>query len=203
MKIMQNLLAAAAIVVVLLTSCDQPAAPSADADVLTYSVDCTDQNLLVDITYMAGDEDIIKLTDQSLPWTLSIDLPDDFTGDAYIKAAIPKDEVFVAFMSGNADSYAAKQLKDSTVDFETGGVEVGDKVYSSNIYVDYADVTSVDDANTLSLNSELFELGNEPYYIYREKTLTTQIILNGVTVDQDTATSEKILSTIVQSSIDR
>ena len=97
MKIYRRLITAAVLLIIILSSCAEPAAPAEDAELLTYTISGSDTSLNVDVTYLDENNGIVKLSDQSLPWTVSIDLSGStFTGEAYIKAEIPESEVFVA-----------------------------------------------------------------------------------------------------------
>lgn len=204
MKLLQQFSAAAAMtIIIFLSGCTQLTAPLIEVDVLSYSIDSSDQSLLVDITYLDADNKLVKLSDQSLPWSIKMNLGAGFTGDAYLKAEIPQAEVFVSFVSGTADADIQKKLSDLTVDFADSGVITGDIVYSDPATLERSDVMGIDDANTLSLQSDLLPNGNESYYIYHEKSLTSSIILNDAIVKEVVSRSERSLSTLVQTPIAR
>ncbi|MBI9106262.1 MAG: hypothetical protein JEZ04_05905 [Spirochaetales bacterium] len=204
MKFLQQFSAAAAMsVIIFFSGCTQLTAPLVESDVLTYLVDCSERNLLVDVTYLDGGNKLVKLSNQVLPWSITITMDSEFTGDAYLKAEIPQADVFVPFISGTAGGYIMNKLSDLTADFTSFGVITGDIVYIDPSTLEGADVMAIDDANTLSLKSDLFPSGNESYYIYHEKTLTSSVLLNDVSIKEVVSQSERSLSCLVQTSIAR
>jgi hypothetical protein len=204
MKVIHQFAAAAATVfIIFIYGCTQLTALEVEPDILTYLIDSTDQNLSVNVTYIDGDNEIIKLSSQSLPWSLTIELSDGYTGDAYLKAIVPQDDVFVPFVNGSADTNTLNKLVDSGADFFASGVEVGDVLYSDNTSLQAAYVFAIDDQSTLSISLDLFPDGDEPYYIYHRKNLTASVELNGLIVKTAPVENEKALTAIVQTPLDR
>ena len=202
MKILLQFAAVAA-VIILGGGCTQVAAPIVEPDVITYSVDGNDKTLKADITYLDGEYHLISLRGQSLPWTLSIDLSSAYSNDVYLKSEVPQSEVFKYFLSGTSDEDLLKQLKDSSADFSASGVIAGDVVYSDYTNLESARVLAVEDENTLTLSDDILPNGNEPYYIYHLKNLTSTVKLNDMIVKEATSASEKSLSTLVKTPIAR
>lgn len=203
MKNLRLFVIVAVIPIILLTGCKQPVKAPPVVDLLTYTVDCSDQALLVDVCYRDENNDIVKLSEQILPWTVSIELIPTFAGDAYLKAEIPTKEVFNPFLTGNADSVASRKLNDSNATFISSGVIIGDRVYVDPTTAHYADVTYVDTETSISLNADLFLSGNEDYNIYHLKTLTATITFNGETAGMDSTECERLLCCKVVSIVDR
>lgn len=75
--------------------------------------------------------------------------------------------------SGNANSAFANHLIDATADFISAGVFVGDEV-RNNSTMNYATITEVT-KYVLTLNSNIFTLGNEPYTIFDNTSEMTKI----------------------------
>ncbi len=67
-------------------------------------------------------------------------------------------------VTGNANSTFANHLIDATADFITAGVLVGDEV-RNNSTMNYATITEVT-KYVLTLDSNIFTMGNEPYTIF-------------------------------------
>ncbi|MBI9106263.1 MAG: hypothetical protein JEZ04_05910 [Spirochaetales bacterium] len=192
------------ILIFLLGGCEQPVKPTPYVDLLEYTVDCSDQSLRVDLWYQDGNNDVVELKSQVLPWSVPVELTSAFTGEAYLKAEIPSSEVFVPFLTGTAGAVPeVRKLNDSGASFISGGVIVGDRVYIDPATAHYADVIGVDTETSISLNGDLFELGNEAYNIYHNKTLTSTIIFNGETAAEDSVVGERLLCCKVLTILDR
>ena len=202
MKTLLKILASALFITILFSSCSQPAAPAAGTDLFTYSVDGSDLSLKADVTYM-GDDGLVRLEDQSLPWSVTVDVPKGSLNDVYLKAEVPQAEVFKAYVTGVTDAVPVSQtLKDSDADFTGSGVTAGDVVYKNQSSLEYTRVRTVDGSDTLSLDLDFLTVGNETYYLYKTKTLTAEISLNGETLESDSVESERVLSCLVQSTLD-
>lgn len=74
----------------------------------------------------------------------------------------------VTLSDGTTDSTTVSKLEDSTADFITDGVSIGDQV-SNTTDGTFAIVTAIDDLNTLSLNRDIFVSGES--YSIRERLL--------------------------------
>ena len=198
------LLCAAIIIIVFVSGCSQPYPPAADVNVLEYSVESSESGYTADISYRDGQNEIIQLEDEPLPWSMPITLDDDFTGTAYLTAEVSEAQVFQYYLNGTADGVLAFRLVDSTADFTAEGIIVGDKVFNTDdpTVQSAALITEIEDSHNILLNIELFPGGNEPYYIYHKKTLTSKIILNGETIDTDFEENVRMLSTLVKETID-
>lgn len=186
----------------LFLCCSPPTAPSFEASVLEYSVEASESVGSADIVYRNELNELITLSDQSLPWSVSIVLGEQFSGDVYLNVTAPESVVFNHFASGNADADLINKLVDSSADFTSAGVLVGDKIYSDPSLASAANITEIVDANTLQLDNDLFEFGTEPYYIYHSKNLSIEVLLNGEAVDAASAEGFRILSALVQTTID-
>ncbi len=184
-----------------LIACSPPTAPAVENVILEYSVEASDSTFVVDISYRNELNEIVKLADQSLPWSLLLTIGDSFSGSAYINVTAPESEVFKYFASGNADLDVTNKLVDSGVNFSSSGVIVGDKIFSDPSSASSATVKEIETADTLKLDNDLFDLGSEPYYIYHEKSLSVDIKLNGETVDSGLSEGVRILTVLVNTPI--
>jgi hypothetical protein len=72
--------------------------------------------------------------------------------------------MMVPDLTGTADTDTANKLVDSTADFVTDKVSIGDIVYNTTDLTQ-GTVTAIDDLNTLSLSSDVFPDGDETYKI--------------------------------------
>jgi len=70
---------------------------------------------------------------------------------------------------GTATSQITDKLVDSNADFITDGVIADDIVYNSTDGT-WANVVSVDDLRTLTLDADIFDTGNEAYVIYKKSS---------------------------------
>ena len=183
-----------------LSGCTDINSPAATDKLYEYKVSGYD-NAAADILYRDGDNQIVELAQQDLPWSVEILPGDSFTGMLYVKADIPQSDVFSYFSSGNANADENSRLVDTTADFVNEGVVEGDVVYTDLNSLASARVAEIESSTKLKLNTDLFELGNEPYYIFHMKTLTVEIIENGELLDSSTEESEKILSVILMESV--
>jgi len=200
-KILRLIAGAAA--VLFLCCCEQPVRPAVEGDVLEYSIDCSDNNLLADIKYRDSSNSIVSLSGQALPWSVAIELVYPFSGDAFLTVEVSQAQVFVPFVSGTADPVPEiKKLNDADKDFISAGVIAGDKIYIDSQAIEYAEVDSVTDSDTLFLNTDLFSSGSESYSIYHTKTLRSVIAVNDVVAEEVTVESEKLLSSSVVAVID-
>jgi len=196
MKVLRLIAGAAAVIV--LCCCEQPVRPADEGDILEYSVDCSDNNLFADIKYRDSSNSIISLVGQALPWSVTIELVSPFSGDAFLTVEISEAQVFVPYISGTADPVPeSKKLNDIDQDFISAGVLVGDKIYIDSGAIEYAEVDSVTDSDTLFLNTNLFISGSESYSIYHSKTLRSVITFNDEVVEEAFTESEKLLSSSV------
>lgn len=195
---------AATTIILLITACTQPAPPAVETDVLEYSVRASETGFTADIVYRNEENNIITLENEPLPWSVTVILQEGFTGKAYLTAEVSEAQVFVPYLSGTADAASTFKLIDSTADFSSSGVLEGDKVFASNdpAVQSSALVTAVEDANTLQLNTDLFPLGTEPYYLYHKKTLDVEVKLNSEIIDNDNEENVRVLNCLVQTVID-
>ncbi|MDC7226535.1 MAG: hypothetical protein PQJ61_07200 [Spirochaetales bacterium] len=185
------------------SACAEPVAPAVDSELLTYSVECSDTSLLADITYLDETNELIKLTDEELPWSVSVEVQDSaFIGVAYLKVEIDSSEVFTSYANDVNTGVSSYKLIDGDADFEASGVEVDDVIYIDPDSLQYTTVDAVDSATTLTLSSDLFEAISTDYFIYEVKTLTATADYNGETLDTVSAESERSLSCLIQESID-
>jgi len=74
-----------------------------------------------------------------------------------------------ALSTGTTDSTTASKLEDSSADFVTDGVKVGDRVRNVTDNTETY-VTAVDDLNTLSVNDDIF-ISGEDYEVYAVASL--------------------------------
>ena len=85
----------------------------------------------------------------------------------------------------------------------SSGVIAGDRVYIDPSTAEYADIVVVSSETLLKLNANLFSAGAEDYYLYHQKTLTSTITLNGETIGENSAESERLLSCKIIRLVDR
>ncbi len=184
-------------IIAFVSGCSDIEMPAVTADTYEYKVSGFD-GATADISYRDGDNLIVELTGEELPWTSGVfTAGDEFTGHLYLKADVVRDAVFISFASGTADTYGAAKLIDSTAAFTTSGIVEGDIIYQSATSMSYAKVLSIDSDTTLSLNTDLFSSVPETYYIYHVKDLTGQILQNDEVVESELAENEKVLSVYV------
>ncbi len=181
-------------IIAFLSGCSDIEIPAVIADTYEYKVSGFD-GATADISYSDGDDNIIKLTAEELPWTSGVFTAGaEFKGYLYLKADILRDDVFNYFLNGTADLYGAAKLIDSTASFTTAGIVEGDVIYQNATSISSAKVLSVDSDTQLSLSTDLFSSVPDTYYIYHIKDLGGQILLNDEIVESELAENEKVLS---------
>jgi hypothetical protein len=193
------------VIIAIGLSCSYQNPPAPEVDVLEYSAAVSVSGIFADISYRNGMNEIVYLENEALPWAISFQLGDDFTGEAYLKVEAAESEVYIPFLTGKVSELSDNKLIDKTpgTDFISSGVIIGDKVFKDPSTSTSANVFKVDSSDTLSINFVLFSAVNEDYYIYHEKTLTAIVKLNSVMVDDDVETNIKKLAVLVQARVDR